>query len=68
MCNFFVKKVKKNLVVSFFCCTFVSGNKDKDMKATVKYVIWIKKEPDWIYDELKSEPGMYIWNYRANYE
>ena len=58
------------MVVSFFCCTFVSGNKDKDkdMKATVKYVIWIKKEPDWIYDELKSEPGMYIWNYRANYE
>ena len=68
MVNFFVKKVKKNLVVSFFCCTFVSGNKDKDMKATVKYVIWIKKEPDWIYDELKSESGMYIWNYRANYE
>ena len=56
------------MVVSFFCCIFVSGNKDKDMKATVKYVIWIKKEPDWIYDELKSEPGMYIWNYRANYE
>ena len=38
------------------------------MKTTVKYVIWIKKEPDWIYDELKSEPGMYVWNYRANYE
>lgn len=56
------------MVVSFFCCIFVLGNKDKDMKATVKYVIWIKKEPDWIYDELKSEPGMYIWNYRANYE
>ena len=40
--------------MSFFCCIFVSGNKDKDMKTTVKYVIWIKKEYDWIYDELKS--------------
>ena len=60
--------LKKYLDMSFFCCIFVSGNKTKDMKTTVKYVIWIKKEPDWIYDELKSKPGMYIWNYRANYE
>ena len=30
------------------------------MKTTVKYVIWIKKEPDWIYDELKSKPGVYL--------
>ena len=29
MVIFFVKKVKKNLVVSFFCCTFVPETRNE---------------------------------------